>query len=74
MTRGKAAYDLEEVKRRVASGALVITLRARRDAYRLGFDSQDVRECILGLSAGEFHKPTRSRAVPWRRSEPKRDC
>ena len=64
MTRGKPTHGLEEVKRRVAGGAFVITLQARRDAYRLGLDAQDVRECILGLSAGEFRKSMRSRAVP----------
>jgi hypothetical protein len=52
------------VKRRVAGGAFVITLQARRDAYRLGLDARDVRDCILSLSAGEFHKAMRSRAVP----------
>ncbi|UCH86456.1 MAG: type II toxin-antitoxin system MqsR family toxin [Dehalococcoidia bacterium] len=64
MTRGKAAYNLEEVKRWVAGGAFVITLQARRDAYGLGLDARDVRDCILGLSAGEFHKSMRSEAVP----------
>jgi hypothetical protein len=46
MTRGKPTHGLEEVKRRVAGGAFVITLQARRDAYRLGLDAQDVRVCI----------------------------
>jgi hypothetical protein len=64
MIPGKPAYDLEEVKRRVAGGAFVITLQGRENAYRLGLDARDVRDCVLGLSEGEFHRSMRSRVVP----------
>lgn len=64
MTRGKAVYDLEEVKRRVAGGAFVITLQARKDAYRLRLDARDVRDSILNLSTSDFRKSMSSRVVP----------
>jgi motility quorum-sensing regulator/GCU-specific mRNA interferase toxin len=64
MKRGKPAHDLHEVKRRVAGGAFVITLQARNDAYRLRLDARDVRDCVLALSKGDFHKSMRSRAIP----------
>lgn len=31
---------------------------------RLRLDARDVRDCVLGLSKGDFHKSMRSRAVP----------
>lgn len=64
MSRGKPAYGLEEVKRRVAGGAFVITLQTRKDAYRLGLDAGDVRDCILGLAARDFYKSMESEKVP----------
>ena len=48
---------------RVAGGAFVITLQARKDAYRLGLDAEDVRDCILGLSASDFYKSMKSRRI-----------
>jgi hypothetical protein len=56
----RPAYDLSEIKNRVAGGAFAITLQARHDAYRLGLDAQDVRDCVLGLSGSDFYKSMKS--------------
>ena len=69
MTRGKPSYDLEEVKQRVGGGAYVITLQARKDAYRLGLDAADVRDCILGLTASDFYKSMESKRLPDQRQD-----
>ena len=60
----RPAYDLSEIKSRVAGGAFVITLQARHDAYRLGLDAQDVRDCVLGLSASDLYKSMKSERFP----------
>ena len=64
MSGGEPAYDLEELKRRVAGGAFVVTQQARRDAYRLELDAEDVRDCILDLSPDDFYKSMESEKVP----------
>lgn len=66
MGEGGPTYDLNEIKHRVAGGAFVITLQARRDAYDLGFDVKDMRDCVLELSTSDFHKSMRSRRFPGR--------
>jgi hypothetical protein len=60
----RPAHDLAQIKNRVAGGAFVITLQARQDAYRLGLDAQDVRDCVLGLSANDFYKAMKSERFP----------
>ncbi len=69
MGEGGPTYDLNEIKHRVAGGAFVITLQARRDAYDLGFDVKDMRDCVLELSTSDFHKSMRSRRFPGRYQE-----
>ena len=60
----RPAHDLAQIKHRVAGGAFVITLQARQDAYRLGLDAQDVRDCVLSLSGSDFNKSMKSERFP----------
>jgi hypothetical protein len=60
----RPAYDLAQIKGRVAGGAFVITLQARQDAYRLGLDAQNVKDCVLGLSVSDFYKTMKSERFP----------
>lgn len=64
MIGARPVFDLAQIQRRVAGGAFVITLQARRDAYRLGLDARDVRDCILGLSVSDFYKTMKSERFP----------
>ena len=60
----RPAYDLAQIKSRVAGGAFVTTLQARQYAYRLDLDVRDIRDCVLGLSRSDFYKSTKSERFP----------
>lgn len=53
----KPAYDLALVQDLVRRGAVRIGLAASAEARRvLGFDDEDICDCLLTLTADDFHK------------------
>ena len=49
-------YGLNQIKRWVHEGSYHVTLTARQDALDMGFDSEDVRDCVLALDETHFYK------------------
>lgn len=57
MAKGdKPTYDLARIKQLVASQQYHITGTAQCDIGVLGFEEDDVCDCIASLSATDFHK------------------
>lgn len=54
--RDGPTYDLSLVKRLMVESAFRITLTALNGLGELGFDSEDVRQCIGLLGPSDFHK------------------
>jgi motility quorum-sensing regulator/GCU-specific mRNA interferase toxin len=53
-----------EVQRRVAAGAVVITMSAREGAARASFDERDILACVLGLTPRDFYKSMAANTHP----------
>lgn len=49
-------YHLVEIQKLVAQGQYHLTTTARQDALKLGFDHEDVRNCIQALRDSHFYK------------------
>ena len=61
MSTQKPTYPLELVKGLMKDGSWVLTLEAERGAVELGFDEQDVYDCIVNeLAETHFYKTMES--------------
>lgn len=57
-------YDLDTIKGLVRQRRYQITISARQDALSIGFDSEDVCDCILVLNETHFYKSMPAEKVP----------
>jgi hypothetical protein len=57
-------YRLGAVKSLLAAGQYLVTETARRGLAELGFDEQDLLDCVGDLTVGEFYKTMRSVRYP----------
>jgi hypothetical protein len=48
----------------VHEGRYHVTLSARQDALAFGFDSEDIRDCVLALNETHFYKYMPAEKVP----------
>jgi len=61
----EARYSLAELKSLVESGGFKVTQVALQTALALGFDEDDIKECIVeSLEATHFYKTMPSEKVP----------
>jgi motility quorum-sensing regulator / GCU-specific mRNA interferase toxin len=60
-------YALERIKDLVLLGRRHITATAANGAAELGFDEDDIENCVQGLSPQDFHKtmPSETRPGTW---------
>jgi motility quorum-sensing regulator/GCU-specific mRNA interferase toxin len=60
-------YDLLQVKLLIRQGRYEITATAAWEAMALGFDEDDILECVCGLTPQLLHKsmPSEKRAGMW---------
>lgn len=62
---GQATYPLESVKALVRKGAWVATRHASDGAIRLGFDADDIEDCVVNyLAESHFYKTMMSVKAP----------
>ena len=59
-----ARYRLGDVKKLISNRQYHVTLQARQDALDLGFDSEDVRNCVLALDHTHFYKSMTAEKAP----------
>ncbi|MDB4948361.1 MAG: hypothetical protein JWM27_1010 [Gemmatimonadetes bacterium] len=57
-------YDLAELQRLVRENHYVVTSKAVSGAASLSFDSDDIRDCVLGLRLDDLHKTMEAENVP----------
>ncbi|MGO8692451.1 MAG: type II toxin-antitoxin system MqsR family toxin [Rectinemataceae bacterium] len=57
-------YDLGEFQRLVKLNCYLVRDSANKGATSLGFDSNDIRRCVLGLSAADFDKTMAAEKLP----------
>lgn len=62
--RRKPNYDLVRIQQLVASGYCLITKTAMTKGQMLGFDRQDIIDCVLELDEGDFYKAMASLKFP----------
>lgn len=58
------AYSLADLQAKAAVGYMVMTGRAQRDMAQMGYDIDDVLDCIAGLTSDNFYKSDPSRTKP----------
>lgn len=63
---GGPAHPLEHVQRLVQRSSYRITGTSWEGARALGFDMQDIVDCVLELSEADFHKSMPSTSYPGR--------
>jgi hypothetical protein len=60
-----AYYELDRIKRLILEGQYKITLSALQSAHLMGFDEEDICDCILDfLNETHFHKAMPSERFP----------
>ena len=59
-----AYYNLDRIKWLVREGRYRVTISARQSALAMGFDAEDVRNCILELDNSHFYKAMSSDQIP----------
>jgi hypothetical protein len=59
----RATYDLEWIQHLVESGRYRITLVAATNAQSLGFDEQDIKDCVMSLDNGDLYKTMPSKTM-----------
>ena len=59
-----AFYRLSEIQALVFQGSYHVTATARQGALEIGFDAEDVRDCVLALSDSHFYKYMFAEKVP----------
>lgn len=64
MKSPSATYDLPSLQAEVAAGRHLVTLAALQDAGALGFDRDDICECVLALGKADFYKTMPSNKRP----------
>lgn len=62
--RGKPSYELVRIQALVSANSFLVTLVAADGARELSFDAQDVRDCIIAIDTGDFHKSMESHRQP----------
>lgn len=63
MTNPAPAHSLAGMRAKIRFGHCQITRYAQDDAAQLGFDEEDIKECISALTPEEFHKTVISDVV-----------
>ena len=58
-------YDLAKIKKLISEGNYKITVSALQSAHMMGFDEEDMRDCILSfLNETHFYKAMPSERFP----------
>lgn len=60
----KPTYDLAEIQALIARGLYRITAYAMDGAFELGFDDQDICDCVARLDASHFYKTMAAEKMP----------
>jgi hypothetical protein len=62
---GEPSYPLDQIKGLMRDGSWMLTRQAADDALALGFDEQDVYDCVVNYLAGtHFYKTMESEKKP----------
>ena len=56
MPQSQPSHSLDEIQRLVQARTFVIYTPASYTALAMGFDDEDIAECILALGPGDFYK------------------
>jgi len=64
MDKDTPAYDLVWIQYKLSAGRYRIERIALQGALALGFDEQDIVDCVCGLCAEDFHKSMESNLRP----------
>lgn len=58
-------YSLDRIKQLIAAGRYRITAAALQGAFALGFDAEDIRDCVLTrLDGSHFYKSMPAERIP----------